>query len=95
MFTHIAEYGHGWIPIGGAGLAEAVPQLRAAYSDAGRDPATLRIVPFGSLPTHEKLDHFEAVGVTECVFRVPTADRDTVLKVLDEQQVLVDQRKGA
>jgi len=95
MFAHIAEYGHGWIPIGGAGLAEAVPQLRAAYSDAGRDPATLRIVPFGSLPTHEKLDHFEAVGVTECVFRVPTADRDTVLKVLDEQQVLVDQRKGA
>ena len=95
MFAHIAEYGHGWIPIGGAGLAEAVPQLRAAFEDTGRDPATLRVVPFGSLPTHEKLDHFEAVGVTECVFRVPTADRDTVLKVLDEQQVLVDERKGA
>jgi len=95
MFAHIAEYGHGWIPIGGAGLAEAVPQLRAAFSDAGRDPATLRIVPFGSLPTHEKLDHFEAVGVTECVFRVPTAGRDTVLKVLDEQKALLDQRKGA
>ena len=95
MFAHIAEYGHGWIPIGGAGLAEAVPQLRAAFEDAGRDPATLRVVPFGSLPTHEKLDHFEAVGVTECVFRVPTAGRDTVLKVLDEQQVLVAERKGA
>ena len=52
-------------------------------------------MPFGSLPTHEKLDHFEAVGVTECVFRVPTAGRDTVLKVLDEQQVLVAERKGA
>jgi probable F420-dependent oxidoreductase len=94
MFAHIAEYGHGWIPIGGAGLAEAVPQLRAAFEEAGRDPATLRVVPFGSLPTHEKLDHFEAVGVTECVFRVPSADRGTVLKVLDEQQVLVDERKG-
>ena len=95
MFAHIAEYGHGWIPIGGAGLAEAVPQLRAAFEDAGRDPATLRVVPFGSLPTHEKLDHFEAVGVTECVFGVPTTGRDTVLKVLDEQQVLVAERKGA
>jgi alkanesulfonate monooxygenase SsuD/methylene tetrahydromethanopterin reductase-like flavin-dependent oxidoreductase (luciferase family) len=95
MFAHIAEYGHGWIPIGGAGLAEAVPQLRAAFEDTGRDPATLRVVPFGSLPTHEKLDHFEAVGVTECVFRVPTTGRDTVLKVLDEQQVLVAERKGA
>ncbi len=95
MFAHIAEYGNGWIPIGGAGLAEAVPQLRAAFEDAGRDPATLRVVPFGSLPTHEKLDHFESVGVTECVFRVPSADRDTVLKVLDEQQSLVAGRKGA
>ena len=95
MFAHIAEYGHGWIPIGGTGLAEAVPLLRAAFEDAGRDPSGLRVVPFGSLPTHEKLDHFEAVGVTECVFRVPSADRDTVLKVLDEQQVLVAERKGA
>ena len=94
MFAHIAEYGAGWIPIGGAGLADAVPQLRAAYEEAGRDPATLRIVPFGSLPTHEKLDHFEQVGVTECVFRVPTADRDTVLRVLDEQVTLVSERKG-
>lgn len=95
MFAHVAEYGNGWIPIGGAGLAEAVPQLRAAFEDAGRDPATLRVVPFGSLPTHEKLDHFESVGVTECVFRVPSADRDTVCRVLDEQQVLVAERGGA
>lgn len=93
MFAHIAEYGTGWIPIGGTGLAEAVPQLREAYAAAGRDPAGLRVVPFGSLPTPEKLDHFETVGVTECVFRVPSADRSTVLRTLDEQAPLVASRK--
>lgn len=27
LFAHVAEYGTGWIPIGGSGLAEAIPRL--------------------------------------------------------------------
>ncbi len=90
LFGHIAEYGDGWIPIGGAGLGEAIPRLREAGADAGRDPDDLRIVPFGSHPNPEKLDHFASIGVTECVFRVPSAGRDEVLAVLDEQAALID-----
>ena len=89
LFGHIAEYGDGWIPIGGAGLGEAIPRLREAVADAGRDPDDLRIVPFGSHPSPEKLDHFASIGVTECVFRVPNAGRDEVLAVLDEQAALI------
>jgi len=92
LFAHIAEYGDGWIPIGGAGLTDAIPRLRDAVADAGRDPATLEIVPFGSLPDSGKLDHFERIGVTECVFRIPSAPRDTVLPLLDEQAALVAAR---
>ena len=73
LFAHIAEYGDGWIPIGGAGLTEAIPRLREAVAEAGRDPDALEIVPFGSLPDPGKLDHFERIGVTECVFRLPSA----------------------
>lgn len=90
MFAHIAEYGHGWIPIGGAGLAESIPLLRAEFERAGRDPATLRIVPFGSLPSPEKLEHFRSIGVTECVFRLPSAPADQVLPVLDQQARLLE-----
>ena len=90
LFAHIAEYGHGWIPIGGAGLAESIPVLRAEFERAGRDPSTLRIVPFGSLPSPEKLEHFRSIGVTECVFRLPSAPADQVLPVLDEQARLID-----
>ena len=84
LFRHIAEYGDGWLPIGGAGLAAALDQLRAAVAAAGRDPAALHIVPMGVLPSDEKLDYYRAHGVTEAVLRIPSAPRDTVMPVLDE-----------
>ena len=93
LFDHIAEYGDGWIPIGGSGLAEAIPRLREAVADLGRDPSTLEIVPFGSRPDAGKLDHFERIGVTECVFPIPSAPRDVVLPLLDEQAALVASRR--
>lgn len=89
LFAHIAEYGDGWIPIGGAGLSAALPELRQVVEAAGRDPATLEVVPFGSIPDEGKLAHFESVGVTECVLRVPSGPRDVVLPVLDEWAALV------
>lgn len=89
MFAHIAEYGDGWIPIGGAGLSESIPAFRAAMEAAGRDPDTMRIVPFGSHPSPDKLEHFRRIGVTECVFRLPSAPADEVLPVLDEQARLI------
>ncbi len=38
MFAHLAEYADGWIPIGGAGLTEAIPRYLEALEEAGRDP---------------------------------------------------------
>ncbi len=89
LFAHIAEYGDGWIPIGGAGLSTAIPRLQEAVSQAGRDPATLEIVPFGSIPDPGKLEHFATIGVTECVFRVPSAGADVVLPMLDRWATLI------
>jgi probable F420-dependent oxidoreductase len=94
MFAHIAEYADGWIPIGGAGLTKALPELRAVVEAAGRDPNALEIVPFGSIPDQGKLDHFEQIGVTECVLRIPSAPRDDVLPALDRWAALLAQRTG-
>ncbi len=89
MFAHLAEYADGWIPIGGSGLSDAIPRYREAVADAGRDPDAMRIIPFGSLPNPAKLEHFASIGVTECVFRLPSAPADVVLRVLDEQSELL------
>jgi len=89
LFAHIAEYAQGWIPVGGAGLATSIPELQRVVAEAGRDPSTLHIVPFGSLPDPGKLEHFATIGVTECVFRVPSAGADVVLPILDRWAELI------
>jgi probable F420-dependent oxidoreductase len=83
LFRHIAEFCDGWLPFGGAGMKSALGDLRRAVAEAGRDPASLHIVPMGVLPDAGKLDYFRELGVTETVFRVPAGTRDDVLPVLD------------
>ena len=50
LFAHIAEYGDGWIPIGGAGLTEAIPGCARRWPRPAAIPTALEIVPFGSHP---------------------------------------------
>ncbi len=83
MFEHIAEYADGWIPIGGAGVREALVELRRVVTEAGRDPDDLHVVPFGTVPTPEKLGYYESIGITEVVLRLPSAPADEVLPMLD------------
>ncbi len=89
LFAHVAEYADGWIPIGGAGVRAALPDLYRACEAQGRDPNTLQIVPFGTLPDAGKLEYYESIGVTEVVLRLPSGGADRVLPILDEYAPLV------
>ena len=84
LFAHIAEYADGWLPIGGAGLRRALPDLQRAVEAAGRDPSALHIVPMEVFPDPEKIAYSREIGCTEVVFRLPSAPRDEVLPVLDQ-----------
>lgn len=84
VFEHIAEYADGWFPVGGAGLKDALVDLRRAMEARGRDPRSLHIVPMGVIPDRSKLDYYTSIGVTEAVLRVPSAPRDRALRVLDD-----------
>ena len=95
LFAHAVEYADGWMPIGGAGLTEALPILRGALADAGRDPDHFEVVPFATIPEPGKLDHYQDLGATEVVFDLPSAPRDEVLPVLDRFAALVAERDGA
>jgi probable F420-dependent oxidoreductase len=89
LFAHVAEYADGWIPIGGAGIRAAMPDLHRACEAAGRDPAKLQIVPFGTVPDAGKLEYYASIGVTEVVLRLPGGSADRVLPMLDEYAALV------
>ena len=84
LFRHIVEYCDGWIPIGGAGVKAAIAELRRVAEEAGRDPQTLRIVPFGTVPDARKLDYYASFGIEEVVLQLPSAPRDKILRVLDD-----------
>jgi alkanesulfonate monooxygenase SsuD/methylene tetrahydromethanopterin reductase-like flavin-dependent oxidoreductase (luciferase family) len=94
-FAAVAEYADGWMPIGGSGLGEALPELRRAVEDRGRDPGAIRVVPFGTVPTDAKLDHFARLGIDEVVLRVPGGGPDEILAVLDAHAAFVDRFGGS
>jgi probable F420-dependent oxidoreductase len=83
LFRHVVEYADGWIPIGGRGLTEALPELRKTAEATGRDPKELRVVPFGTLPNRGKLDHYASLGIEEVVLQLPSSPAEKVLGVLD------------
>ena len=90
IFSQIAEYAHGWMPIGGAGMAAQLEKLRGLLEERGRDPRLLHVVPMGVFPSDEKLAYYKEAGVTECVLRIPSAPRDEVMPVLDEYLQYID-----
>ncbi|MFJ1590898.1 LLM class F420-dependent oxidoreductase [Kitasatospora albolonga] len=83
LFAAIAEHADGWLPIGGRGLTESVPKLRAAWEEAGRDPKDLQVVPYAVLPDPGKLAHYADLGVEEVVLQLPPAGEREVLRALD------------
>ncbi len=93
-FAAIAEYADGWMPIGGRGLRDGIAGLRQAFDAAGRDMATLDIVPLGSTPDPAKFEHFADAGATEVIAYAPPASADEVLPFLDDYAGIVDQFSG-
>ncbi|KJK39130.1 F420-dependent oxidoreductase [Streptomyces variegatus] len=89
LFAHISEYADGWLPIGGRGLGEALPVLRTAWADAGRDPSALQVVPYAVHPTPGKLAHYADLGIEEVVVQLPPAGEAEVLRLLDRYAAFV------
>lgn len=83
-FGAVAEYADGWLPIGGSGLAAALPALRRRVAAEGRDPAAVSVVPFGTVPTPGKLAHYAELGIDEVVLRVRAGAGPDMLRQLDD-----------
>jgi probable F420-dependent oxidoreductase len=88
LFAHVAEWADGWMPIGGAGIRDALPALHAAWAEAGRDGEP-QVIPFGTVPSAEKLAYYASVGCTEVVLRLPAVGRDEALRTLDSYAAYV------
>ncbi len=85
----MVESADGWIPIGGSGLAAAIPRLHALAAEAGRDPGELSVVPFGTIADQGKLEHYAGLGITEVVLRVRAGDEPSVRAELESLAPLI------
>ena len=48
------------------------------------------MVPFGTVPDRQKLDHYRDLGIDEVVLRVPSGSGDEMLAVLDRHAGYLD-----
>lgn len=90
LFRHVAEWADGWIPFGGAGVAEQLPQLRAAAEAAGRDPDDIKVTVFGARADAAVLERYQSLGVERTVLGFRPAPRDDVLPALDRRAELLN-----
>lgn len=79
------EYCDGWFPLAGrAGdLAAGIADLRRLAEKAGRDPNSLPVSVYAASAEESIARQYEKAGVERTVFSLPSADRDTVLPILD------------
>ncbi len=98
-FDRVVEYCDGWMPIsgrpqsGGPSLQEKIAMLRRQAEEAGRDPASINITTFrspdGSPPEPDAIRRLEEAGVDRVIFGLPSAERDTVLPIIDQCAKLI------
>lgn len=88
--TALVEHCDGWLPIGGRGLKEQIPQVRDALVAAGRDPDVFTFHVYGSKPDADQLRFFAEIGVHRTSFWLPPAGRDQVIPVLDRLASLLE-----
>ena len=93
-FDRVVEYCDGWIPISGRpaqgpSLQEKIAMLRRQAQEAGRDPASINISTFGARPDPDVIGRMEAAGVDRVIFGLPSAERDTVVPIIDECAKLI------
>ncbi len=88
----VVEYCDGWLPIAARvkDLPAGIADLRARAEKAGRDPASVSVTVFHAPAEEAALRSYQALGVERALLRLPSADRDTVLPLLDRYAKLAE-----
>ncbi len=82
------RYGDGWMPqitsADKAPLSEVIPRFRQMASEAGRDPAALRIIIGAQPPDLALIEFYAKLGVEMVYPSLPSETADKILPMLDQ-----------
>ena len=93
VFDRIADYAHGWMPIGGMGSGN-MDRLKEALEKRNRRIGDIDLVLFGAIPDPALIKGRIDQGFDEVVLTVPAGTAEDVLPVLDRYAEIVRQVKG-
>jgi len=87
----VVEFCDGWFPRGGDNFdpAESMGRLRRTAETAGRDLSALSVSVFRAPPEKAALARYAEAGIDRAVLALPSEDRDSVLRLLDEYAPLL------
>ena len=87
----VAEFCDGWLPRVTPDFdpSENMARLRQAAEEAGRDPKELSVTLFRAPAEPQQLEACAQAGIDGGLFQLPSADRETILPLLDEYAGLI------
>ena len=85
----VVNYCDGWIPTGfnPGMLPDSIKELQQLAAQAGRSPIPVSV--FGSSPKEEDLAKHQELKIERAVLMLPSADKDTLMPMLDQYAPLV------
>jgi len=90
VFDRVADYADGWMPIGlMGGVEEGIAKLREACERKGRDFDSLHNALYAAKPEESACHRMVELGFQDLAFALPSADRETLLPLLDRYAELV------
>ncbi|MGB1880349.1 MAG: LLM class F420-dependent oxidoreductase [Gammaproteobacteria bacterium] len=90
----IAEYGDGWIPVGGRAGEGTVEQVREACAARGRNFDDITLALFYPPMDEAEIRNSLAQGYSHLIFGLPSESREKVLPVLDQIATLADRLRA-
>jgi len=85
MLQRVVDFCDGWMPIGARAqqFESDLEDLRRRAEAKGRDPKTVSVTIFGAPADEARIRRYQELGVERVAFGLPSADRDTVMRLID------------
>jgi probable F420-dependent oxidoreductase len=82
----VVDYCDGWLPRSRRPelILQGIGELRERAAKAGRDMKTISVTASGAPGDPKLVDSYREAGCDRCIFSLPSAERDTVLPLLDK-----------
>jgi alkanesulfonate monooxygenase SsuD/methylene tetrahydromethanopterin reductase-like flavin-dependent oxidoreductase (luciferase family) len=87
----VVDYCDGWMPISvrGGDISGGIAELHRLAREKGRDPGTISVSVYGAPMDRDALARLRDAGVERAIFSLPSAEADTILRLLDRGAELV------